>query len=154
MGPSCTPVLAVVTRIYPSVKAHNAAHTKLIPLLKRKHFICKRKAGAPLAVWGERMGTETRREAGTLLRGPRGQPPLACVPHLSQPQRGPCLGRPRHPKARFPSSAPSGSPMRGSPSAATSTALHPTSTPQRPQVSDPDPKDPSLSRPPGDPLHI
>ena len=104
MGPSCTPVLAVVTRIYPSVKAHNAAHAKLIPLLKRKHFICKRKAGAPLAVWGERMGTETRREAGTLLRGPRGQPPLACVPHLSQLQRGPCLGRPRHPKARFPSS--------------------------------------------------
>lgn len=82
---------------------------------------------------------------GTLEESEGGSPCLTLCP---QAQRSPCLGHPRPPRAPCPCSVPSGSPTRASLSAATSTASRPTSTPRRPLVSGPDPRDPSHPSPP------
>ena len=94
----CTPVLAVITRLYPSVKAHNAAHTKLILLLRRKHLIHKRKSGAPSSCVGGKDGTRNQEGGRHTFRSPRGQPPLTlCFPPSPSPRAAPAWGAPAIP---------------------------------------------------------
>ena len=94
----CTPVLAVITRLYPSVKAHNAAHTKLILLLRRKHLIHKRKSGAPSSCVGGKDGTRNQEGGRHTFRSPRGQPPLTlCLPPSPSPRAAPAWGAPAIP---------------------------------------------------------
>lgn len=86
---------------------------------------------------------------GKPLRSLKGSP--LRYPVTPQAQPSPRLEHPRRRRvAPCPCSVPSELPTRACPSAATSTALRPTSIPQRPLVSGPDPRD-LLSPPPPPP---